>query len=86
MAYGNQMRFFFARCFSYTARNMGSFEHILSYFVLLINNSVVEEMNNKAKTIIKRAYGFHTVENCRFALKHFMGNLKLSDIEPQIHK
>ena len=61
-------------------------EHILSYFFLPINNSVVEGMNNKAKTIIKRAYGFHTVENCKLALLHCMGKLKLPDIEPQIHK
>ncbi len=61
-------------------------EHILSYFFLPINNSVVEGMNNKAKTIIKRAYGFHTAETCKLALIHCMGNLELPDIEPQIHK
>jgi len=50
-------------------------EHILNYFRLPINNSVVEGLNNKAKVIMRRAYGFRTIKTCQLALMHGLGHL-----------
>ena len=61
-------------------------EQILSYFSLPITNNAVEGMNNKAKVIMRRSYGFHTTENCILSLMHCMGKLDLPDFDPQIHK
>lgn len=61
-------------------------EHIISYFNLRINNSLVEGLNNKAKVVMRRSFGFHTVNTAKLALMHCLGKLELPDFEPQIHK
>jgi len=52
-------------------------KHLLNYYKVKINNSVVEGLNNKAKVIMRRAYGFHSVKICKLALMHCMGKLDL---------
>jgi transposase len=54
-------------------------EHILNYFRLPINNSVVEGLNDKAKVIMRRAYGFRTAKSCQLALMHGLGQLEIPD-------
>ena len=61
-------------------------DQILSYFSLPITNNAVEGMNNKAKVIMRRSYGFHTTDICILSLMHCMGKLGLPDFDPQIHK
>lgn len=56
---------------------------ILNYFKVPIDNGAVEGLNNKAKTISHRAYGYRTAETFKLALYHGMGKLP----EPQLtHK
>lgn len=50
-------------------------EGILNYFKVPISNGIVEGLNNKAKVISHRAYGFRTFETYRLALYHGMGKL-----------
>ncbi|MBW1730981.1 MAG: transposase [Deltaproteobacteria bacterium] len=48
---------------------------ILNYFKVPIDNGAVEGLNNKAKTISHRAYGYRTAETFKLALYHGMGKL-----------
>jgi len=58
-------------------------DDILNYFKVPIDNGAVEALNNKAKVISRRAYGYRTAETFKLALYHGMGNLP----EPQLtHK
>ena len=58
-------------------------EDILNYFDLRIDNGAVEGMNNKAKVVSHRCYGFRTARTYITALYHCLGNLP----EPQlVHK
>ena len=58
-------------------------DDILNYFKVLIDNGAVEGLNNKAKAISHRAYGYRTAETFKLALYHGMGKLP----EPQLtHK
>jgi len=58
-------------------------EGILNFFELRINNGAVEGMNNKAKVISHRCYGFRTVQTYILALYHGLGKLP----EPElVHK
>jgi transposase len=50
-------------------------KHILSYFKLPINNASVEGLNNKAKIISRRAYGFRSVKNHILNLYHCLADL-----------
>ena len=50
-------------------------EHILSYFDLRIDNGLVEGMNNKAKVVSHRCYGFRTAKTYITALYHCLGDL-----------
>ena len=50
-------------------------EDILNYFNLPINNAAVEGLNNKAKVISHRCYGFRTAANYITALYHCLGKL-----------
>lgn len=50
-------------------------EDILSYFELRIDNGLVEGMNNKAKVISHRCYGFRTANTYITALYHCLGDL-----------
>lgn len=50
-------------------------EGILNYFKVPISNGIVEGLNNKAKVISHRAYGFRTVETYKLVLYHCMGKL-----------
>jgi len=43
-------------------------EGILNYFKIPISNGIVEGLNNKAKIISHRAYGYRSFENYRLAL------------------
>ena len=55
-------------------------DDILNYFKVLIDNGAVEGLNNKAKNIRHRAYGYRTAETFKLALYHEMGKLP----EPQL--
>ena len=58
-------------------------DDILNYFKAPIDNGAVEGLNNKAKVISHRAYGYRTAETFKLALYHGMGRLP----EPQLtHK
>ena len=50
-------------------------EDILNYFEIRIDNGVVEGMNNKAKLVSHRCYGFRTASNYITALYHCLGKL-----------
>ncbi|MGB2689769.1 MAG: ISL3 family transposase [Desulfobacterales bacterium] len=50
-------------------------ENILSYFKLPINNASVEGLNNKAKVISRRAYGFRSIRNHILNLYHCLADL-----------
>jgi transposase len=56
---------------------------LLNYFDLRIDNGAVEGMNNKAKIVSPRGYGFRTASTYITALYHCLGNLP----EPElVHK
>jgi len=48
---------------------------ILNYFKVLIDNGAVEGLNNKAKVISRRAYGYRSPETFKLALYHGLGKL-----------
>ena len=50
---------------------------ILNYFDMPISNGAVEGLNNKAKVISHRAYGFRSAKTYILNLYHCMGNLPL---------
>ena len=52
-------------------------KNILSYFKLQIDNGSVEGLNNKAKVISHRAYGFRSEKNYILNLYHCMANLPM---------
>jgi transposase len=52
-------------------------ENILSYFDMPISNGAVEGLNNKAKVISHRAYGFRSAKNYILNLYHCMGDLPM---------
>lgn len=52
-------------------------ENILTYFDMPISNGIVEGLNNKAKVISHRAYGFRTAKNFILNLYHCMGDLTM---------
>jgi len=56
---------------------------ILNYFKVSIDNGAVEGLNNKAKVISHRAYGYRTAETFKLALYDGIGKSP----EPQLtHK
>lgn len=50
-------------------------ENILSYFTLPIDNGSVEGLNNKAKVVSHRAYGFRSAKTYILNLYHCLGGL-----------
>ena len=52
-------------------------EDILNYFKVPIDNGSVEALNNKAKVISHRAYGYRTAETFKLALYHGLGDLPI---------
>ncbi len=52
-------------------------ENILTYFDMPISNGTVEGLNNKAKVISHRAYGFRSAKNYILNLYHCMGDLPM---------
>lgn len=48
---------------------------ILNYFKIPISNGIVEGLNNKAKVVSHRAYGYRTAETYKLALYHCLGKL-----------
>lgn len=52
-------------------------ENILTYFDMPISNGAVEGLNNKAKVISHRAYGFRSAKNYILNLYHCMGGLPM---------
>ena len=50
---------------------------ILNYFRMPIHNGTVEGLNNKAKLVIHRAYGFRTATNYIRNLYHCLADLPL---------
>jgi transposase len=50
-------------------------DDILNYFKVLIDNGLVEGLNNKAKVISHRAYGYRSSETFKLALYHGLGRL-----------
>ena len=63
------------RDFAWMLRRHG--EDILNYFRMPLDNGTVEGLNNKAKLIIHRAYGFRTAKNYIRNLYHCMADLPL---------
>jgi len=61
------------RDFAWTLRRHQ--EDILNYIELRIDNGAVEGMNNKAKVVSHRSYGFRTASNYITALYHSLANL-----------
>jgi transposase len=55
-------------------------ENILSFFNLPINNGTVEGLNNKAKVVSHRAYGFRSARNYIRNLYHCMADLPMPKI------
>jgi transposase len=66
------------RDFAWTLREHQ--EEILNYFHMRITNATVEGLNNKAKAISHRAYGYRTAKTFKLALYHGLGKLP----EPQL--
>lgn len=66
------------RNFAWMLRNHE--ENILTYFDERITNGAVEGMNNKAKVVSHRCYGFRTANNYITALYHCLGNLPEPDL------
>ena len=58
-------------------------EDILNYFKVRIDNGAVEALNNKAKAISHRAFGYRTAETFELALYHGLGKLPMP---PSTHK
>jgi len=52
-------------------------EDILNYFKVRIDNGAVEGLNNKAKVISHRAYGYRSAETFKLALYHGLGDLPM---------
>jgi len=52
-------------------------DNILTYFDMPISNGAVEGLNNKAKVISHRAYGFRSAKTYILNLYHCMGNLPM---------
>lgn len=52
-------------------------DDILNYFRMPIDNGTVEGLNNKAKLVIHKAYGFRTATNYIRNLYHCLGDLPL---------
>ena len=48
---------------------------ILNCFEKRIGNAAVEGMNNKARVVSRRCYGFRTAKNYIIVLYHCLGNL-----------
>lgn len=55
-------------------------EGVLAYFDERISNGAVEGMNNKAKVVSHRCYGFRTAATYITALYHCLGNLPEPDL------
>ena len=55
-------------------------DDILNYFKARIHNGAVEALNNKAKAISHRAYGYRTAETFKLALLHGLGNLPMPQL------
>jgi transposase len=69
------------RDFAWTMKN--HLDDLLNYFEMRIDNGAVEGMNNKAKVVSHRCYGFRTATHYITALYHCLGDLP----EPQlVHK
>ena len=58
-------------------------DNILTYFQLKITNGVVEGLNNKAKVVSHRSYGFRTSFIYITDLYHCMGKLPVPQL---LHK
>jgi len=55
-------------------------DDILNYFKVRIDNGAVEALNNKAKVVSHRAYGYRTAETFKLALLHSLGNLPVPQL------
>ena len=61
------------RDFAWLLRNHQ--DGVLNYFKMKITNGMVEGLNNKAKAVSRRCYGFRTAETFILALYHCLGKL-----------
>jgi len=55
-------------------------DDILNYFKVRIDNGAVEALNNKAKAISHRAFGYRTSETFKLALYHGLGKLPMPQL------
>ena len=55
-------------------------DDILNYFKARIDNGAVEALNNKAKAISHRAYGYRTAETFKLSLLHGLGKLPMPQL------
>jgi len=58
-------------------------ENILTWFHMPINNGTVEGLNNKAKVVSHKAYGFRTADHFICNLYHCLANLPAT---PLMHR
>ena len=54
-------------------------DDILNYFRARISNAAVEGMNNKAKVVMRRAYGLRTADSCATSLYHCLADLPMPE-------
>jgi transposase len=55
-------------------------ENILSDFTLAIDNRSVEELNNKAKVVSHRAYGFRSTKTYTLNLYHCLADIPTPEL------
>ena len=55
-------------------------DDILNYFRARITNGAVEGMNNKAKVVMRRAYGLRTAASCATSLYHCLADLQMPEL------
>ena len=55
-------------------------DDILNFFKAKIDNGAVEALNNKAKAISYRAYGYRAAETCKLSLLHGLGKLPMPQL------
>ena len=61
------------RGFTWTLRRHA--ENVLTWFDHRISNAAIEGLNNKAKVVARKCYGFRTAGNYITALYHCLGDL-----------
>jgi transposase len=59
-------------------------EDIINYFKVRIDNGAVEGLNNKAKVISHRAYGYRSAETFKLAPYHGLADLPVPQLTHRV--